>query len=47
MRKPLKITLINNDNLEFELLSIAPIFADYSTAPTIDKCVIPTVVNSV
>ena len=47
MRKSLKITLLNSDNLEFELLSITPIFADYNTSPTIDKCVILTVVNSV
>ena len=47
MRKSLKITLINRDNLEFELLSVTTIYDDYSTSPTIDKCVISTVVNSV
>ena len=47
MRKSLKITLINRDNLEFELLSVIPIFADYNTSHIIDKCVISTVVNSV
>ena len=47
MRKSLKIILINSDNLEFELLSVIPFFADYSTSPTIDKCVISTIVNNV
>ena len=47
MRKTLKITLINSDNLEFELLSVTTIYDDYNTSPTIDKCVISTVVNSV
>ena len=47
MRKPLKIRLMNIGNLEFELLSATLILADYNTSPTIDKCVISTVVNSV
>ena len=47
MRKPLKIRPMNSDNLEFELLSVILILADYNTSSTIDKCVILTVVNSV